>query len=273
MINNNDKRPVGIFDSGVGGLTVAKEIRQLLPNESIIYVGDTARVPYGSKDPETLFNYGKEIIDFMLTHNVKAVVFACGTSSANTFDRLQEQFPDLPLVDVLRPGVAECVKLAEQNPSIRLGIIATAATINSGLFAKLLEQESPGTILHSRPCPLFASMVEAGLANDKNNPLLHFVAETYLADLRGQIDALVLGCTHYPLLTDILANILGNIQFINLAAATAHKTKNCLASRNGLNENNHAPEKNFFVSGSKEVFKKTAQAIFNENCEPQKIQW
>jgi len=263
--------PIGIFDSGVGGLTVTKEIRRLLPSENIVYVGDTARVPYGAKDAETLLTYGREIIRFLLTKNVKAVVLACGTSSANTFDKLQDEFPDLPLVDVLRPGVATCLKLLQAQPHLRFGLIATAATIKSGLFERLLLEEIPNTVLHVRACPLFASMVEAGLAGKPNNPILHFAAQTYLSDLRGQIDALVLGCTHYPLLTTTLKHILGDIQFINLAESAAAATKTCLANK--LNGCDTPPTHQFYVSGSTEIFKKTARNIFNEEIEPLKISW
>jgi len=265
--------PIGIFDSGVGGLTVAKEIRRLLPNENTVYVGDTARVPYGAKDAETLLEYGREIIKFLLTQNVKTVVLACGTSSANTFDKLQNEFPDLPLVDVLRPGVAECLKLTKNKPDLRFGIIATAATIKSGLFQRLLLEERPETILFSQACPLFASMVEAGLTSKPNNPILHFAAQTYLSNLRGQIDALVLGCTHYPLLTTTLKHTLGDIKFINLAESTAATTKKCLAAQNKLNKKNTPPTHKFYVSGSTEIFKKTARDIFNEEIEPIKIDW
>jgi len=262
-----NKRPIGVFDSGVGGLTVAKEIRRLMPSENIVYVGDTARVPYGTKTPETLLQYGREIIRFMKTKNAKAVVLACGTSSANTFDNLQEEFPEMPLMDVLRPGAEVCRKMIENAPEIRFGIIATSATINSGLFEKLL----PNATLYSRACPLFASMVEAGLAAKPNHPLLHFAAETYLSDLRGKIDALVLGCTHYPLLTDTLAKILGEITFINLAESTAKSTKNKLIELNLLEKDNSPTLHEFHVSGSTEVFRATAQSIFNERCEPFKI--
>ena len=257
---------IGIFDSGVGGLTVAKEIRRLLPNESTIYVGDTARAPYGSKTKEELLKYGRDIINFLRTKNVKAVVLACGTSSANTYDTLQKEFPDLPLIDVLRPGVKTCAHLYEENQKIRIGLIATAATIKSGLFATLLAEKCPDITLYSRACPLFASMVEAGLASNPNHPALQFAAETYLSDLRGKIDALVLGCTHYPLLTNTLSQVLGDIKFINLAEATAIATKQALP-----HPATAPPTHEFYVSGSAEVFRKTAQSIFNESCHPKEI--
>jgi len=256
--------PVGIFDSGVGGLTVAKEIRRLLPNESTVYVGDTARVPYGTKSTETLLSYGREIIKFLQTKNVKAVVLACGTSGATTFDTLQAEFPNLPLIDVLRPGVEICAK----KPDAKFGIIATSGTIKSGMFAKLLAEKLPDAILYSRACPLFASMVEAGLAIKPNNPILRFAAETYLEDLRGKIDTLILGCTHYPLLTDILRQVLGDVDFINLAEATALAAKDAIGNMLADNLN---PTHEFYVSGSEEVFRKTALGIFGEDCKVFKL--
>ena len=257
------KRPIGVFDSGVGGLTVVKEIRKLLPHEDIVYFGDTARVPYGTKTPETLLEYGREIIHFMKTKHAKAVVLACGTSSANTFDKLQEEFPEMPLVDVLRPGAKACVDIAEKKPETRFGIIATSATINSGLFPQLLGDIS----IVARPCPLFASMVEAGLTSKPNNMLLKFVAETYLADLKGKIDALVLGCTHYPLLTDILSEVLGDVMFVNLGESTAIATMEKLRGNNAIDSTKTPGVHEFYVSGKAEVFSQTAKAIFNEEIQ------
>jgi len=262
-----DARPIGIFDSGVGGLTVAREIRRILPNESTIYVGDTARVPYGTKTPEQLLTYGQEIIRFLLSKNVKAVVMACGTSSAVTYEKLQEAFPDLPLIDVVRPGVDTCAQLVNANPDMRIGVIATAATIKSGLFSQLLTEKCPNVTLYARACPLFASMVEAGLP--ANHPAVRFAVEAYLSDLRGKIDALVLGCTHYPLLTDALAATLGNVKFINIGEATAQATKEKLAKLDLLADVNTPPTRSYYVTGSGDVFRTTGSLILGEECKPQ----
>jgi len=259
-----DDRPIGIFDSGVGGLTVAREIRRLLPGESTIYVGDTARVPYGAKSPEELLVFAQEIIRFLLSKNVKAVVIACGTSSAVTYIKLQEIFPNLPLIDVIRPGVEACAELAHQ----RIGLIATAATIKSGLFSRLIIEKYPGVTLYSRACPLFASMVEAGLP--PNHPVLRFAAETYLSDLRGEIDALVLGCTHYPLLTGALSATLGDIRFVDISEATAKATKERLTQFNILAEiGSNTPTHKYYVSGPADVFRTTGSLIVGEECEPE----
>jgi len=264
-----DARPIGIFDSGVGGLTVAREIYRLLPGESTIYVGDTARVPYGTKTPEELLHYAQEIIRFLLNKNVKAIVIACGTSSAVTYSTLREEFADLPLVDVIRPGVDECAKLVDTNPNTRLGIIATAATIKSGLFSQLLTERCPDMTLYARACPLFASMVEAGLPT--NHPAMRFATETYLSDLRGKIDALVLGCTHYPLLTDALGTALGDIQFVNIGEATARATQEKLTQLNLLSDNDTPAAHTFYVTGPDDVFRTTGSLILGEVCKPEKF--
>jgi len=253
---------IGIFDSGVGGLTVAREIRRLLPGENIIYVGDTARVPYGTKTPEELLSFAREIIQFLLSKNVKAVVIACGTSSAVTYNKLQEDFPDLPLIDVIRPGADECAALIDSNPSTRLGVIATAATIKSGLFSQLLTERCPGITIHARACPLFASMVEAGVP--VNHPAVAFAAETYLADLRGKIDAIVLGCTHYPLLTSVLTATLGNVDFINIGEATAIAAKKQLARLNLLSDSGIPPTYEFYVTGPTDVFNTVGSLILGQ---------
>ena len=264
--NKNSEKPIGIMDSGVGGLTVAKEIKQLLPFESTIYVGDTARVPYGTKNADTLFKYAKEIICFLVDKNVKAVVLACGTISSTIFERLQDEFPDLILVDVIRPGVSTCVELIRQKPDLRLGLIATTATIKSGMFTKLLENQLTkqlGRQLITRACPLFASMIEAGLKN--NHSLLTFIAKTYLSDLNNKIDALVLGCTHYPLMVDTLSYVLGNINYISLATSTAHATKEAIISC--TNSGSTPPSHSYYVSGNPSKFAKMAQLILNEEIE------
>ena len=265
----SDTRPIGIFDSGVGGLTVAKEIRRILPNESTIYVGDTARVPYGTKTPQQLLLYAREIINFLLSKNVKAVVIACGTSSAVTYETLLKDFPDFPLMDVIRPGVGECAKLVNTDPGTRLAVIATAATIKSGLFSRLLTENCPGITLYARACPLFASMVEAGLPN--NHPAVNFAVETYLGDLQGKIDGLVLGCTHYPLLTNALAACLGNINFINIGEATARAAKEQFAGRGILSDGNTPSTHEFYVTGPGDVFRTTGRLILSEDCEPEQL--
>ena len=249
-----DNRPIGVFDSGVGGLTVLREIHRLLPGESTIYVGDTARVPYGTKTAEQLLSYACEIIDFLLMQNVKAVVIACGTSSAVTYEKLRELYPDLVLVDVIRPAVK-----TKLNGNI--GLIATTATIRSGLFSRLLQEENPGQNIIARACPLFASMVEAGLS--PKHPAVKLAAEAYLGDLKGEIDSLVLGCTHYPLLEDTLREVLGDVELVNIVEACADEIKKRLEGESPavLGDVFHK----YYVTGAGENFRAIGSKIMEED--------
>jgi glutamate racemase len=256
---------IGIFDSGAGGLTVLQEIRRLMPHENILYFGDTARAPYGGKDSQTLISHGREIISFLKENGAKIIVMACGTSSSTSLAPLRAEFPDLPIVDTICPAVKATVALARENPALKPVFIATAATVKSGVFAKLFAEECPQIELHTRACPLFAPMVEAGLTKN-NHPLLSFAAENYLADLRGKVNALILGCTHYPLLTHALIHALGEITFINPATATAEAAKNLIAL-----SPERTPKISFYTSGDTKKFAEFIRLILNENSEPMKI--
>ena len=247
----------------MGGLTVLQEIRRILPNESVIYVGDTARIPYGAKDADTLFSYGKEIVRFLLDKGAKIIVLACGSTSSTIFERLQQEFPSVTFVDVIRPSVIACAKMAiNPHSRIRWGFIATSATIRSGLFVKMLKDRLPdkNAIIHARACPMFAPMVEAGI----NYPhfAFNFVAETYLGDLRNQIDALVLGCTHFPLID--FKPILGDINYINLATYAAIATKEQLEKENKINFSENVTIK-LYVSSAPETFSKAVRIILGED--------
>jgi len=312
---------IGVFDSGVGGLTVVKELRRLMPAEDIVYFGDTARAPYGSKDALTLLSYGREIIRFLLNKNAKIIVMACGTSSSTSFEALCADFPAVPIVDTIRPAVAATLALAKERADFAPVFIATEATINSGLFARLYNEgfakmrgasaaTPDGSVppreysasdewrdataraeatLYTRACPLFAPMAEVGL--EKNHPLLRFAAENYLADLRGKINALVLGCTHYPLLTDAITHALGDITYVNPATATAEATRDKLLETFGQNfapspsqnsvMGNNVPAQGFsangaslaksakieyYTSGNAKKFSEIAENIIGEPC-------
>lgn len=248
---------------------MAREIHCLLPGESTIYVGDTARVPYGTKTPGQLLSYARDIVRFLLRQNVKAVVIACGTSSAVTYKKLKADFPNLPLVDVITPGVDWCANLVAKKPDLRLGLIATAATIKSGLFPALLKEKCPNTTLYARACPLFAPMVEAGLP--ANHPAITFAVDTYLADLQGKIDGLILGCTHYPLLTQALSASLPNVDFINIGQATAKTAKEKLTQLNLLAGDGMPPTHKYFVTGPGKVFRTTGSVILGQPCIPEKL--
>jgi glutamate racemase len=198
----SDARPIGVFDSGIGGLTVVKAVRDLLPNESISYLGDTARVPYGPKSPETVQRYAIELADILIKQDAKALVVACNTVSSVALPALMKNFP-VPVIGVIEPG-AHAALAASRNR--RIGVIGTRATIRSGAYEKALRAADPSVKVTSQACPLLVPLIEEGLLNDEvtERMILRYL-EPLLAD---EIDTLVLGCTHYPLLTGAMARVL-----------------------------------------------------------------
>jgi glutamate racemase len=198
----SDVRPIGVFDSGIGGLTVVKALRDLLPNESISYLGDTARVPYGPKSPETVQRYAIELADMLVKRDAKALVVACNTVSSVALPALMKNFP-VPVIGVIEPG-ARAALAASRNR--RIGVIGTRATIRSGAYEKALRAADPNVKVNSQACPLLVPLIEEGLLHDEvtDRMILRYL-EPLLAD---EIDTLVLGCTHYPLLTGAMARVL-----------------------------------------------------------------
>lgn len=252
--------PIGVFDSGIGGLTVVKEMMRALPGESIVYYGDTARVPYGNKSPETVTNYSRQIARFLMSQEVKAIVVACNTISALALETIKAEF-DVPFVGVVKPGA----KMAAQTTkNKRIGVIATEGTISSGIYERFLKATSPEVEVFGKACPLFVSLAEEGWTND---PVTRMVAERYLAELKEkQVDTLVLGCTHYPLLRKIIGEVMGpEVTLVNPAYETAHELKYVLEDNHILNvaENTgetHVTHK-FYVSDGAEKFRQFANTI------------
>ncbi|HEX5387647.1 MAG TPA: glutamate racemase [Gemmatimonadales bacterium] len=218
--------PVGIFDSGIGGLTVTRAIYDCLPAESTLYFGDTARVPYGPKSPETVRRYSREILDWLLTQGVKAVVVACNTSTAHALDALRAASP-VPVVGVIGPGARAAVRAARGGP---IGVIGTAGTIASDAYARAIHAVAPGIRVEQRACPLFVPLVEEGWFD---HPAAELVAREYVAPLsRAGVDTLVLGCTHYPLLKPLLQRVMGpEVVLIDSAEETAGELSRVLAKR------------------------------------------
>lgn len=225
------KQAIGVFDSGVGGLTVAREIMRQLPYEDIVYFGDTARVPYGNKSPETVIRFSKQIVRFLMTKDVKAIVVACNTASALALPELQEEF-DIPIIGVIKPGAIAAVK---STVSKNIGVIATEATVKSGSYNQCLRELDPKITLVSKACPLFVPLVEEGLLEDR---ITDDVIGRYLHELKDyQVDALILGCTHYPLLRNAIGRYMGEeVKLVNPAYETAKALKELLKSNNLLNE-------------------------------------
>jgi glutamate racemase len=218
--------PIGIFDSGIGGLTVARAIYDRLPHESTLYFGDTARVPYGPKSPETVRRYSLEILHWLVGQGVKAVVIACNTSTAHALDALRAESP-VPVVGVIEPGARAAVAASRGGP---IGVIGTAGTIKSDAYGRAIRALDPKADVEQQACPLFVPLVEEGWFEHEAADL---IAREYLAPLkRAQVDALVLGCTHYPLLRPLLERVMGpEVKLIDSGQETAAVVGELLAER------------------------------------------
>ena len=251
--------PIGVFDSGIGGLTVAREIMRQLPNERIVYFGDTARVPYGSKSPETITKYSRQIARFLQSQQVKAIVIACNSASACALDAVEEEV-ELPIIDVVRPGAKTAIEATHNG---KIGVIATEATIKSGIYKRYIEENDTSVSVIGKACPLFVPLVEEGLWED---PVTDEIARRYLTELIDiDIDTLILGCTHYPLIRATVGKIMGDkVTLVNPAYETAQALK-ALLEREGM-ESEKRPELGtelyrFFVSDAADKFQKFANTI------------
>ena len=270
MIQTDKNAPVGVFDSGVGGLTVAREIMRQIPEERIVYFGDTARVPYGNKSRDTILRYSRQIIRFLRTKEVKAIVIACNTASAYALDTVAAE-SDIPIIGVINAGARTAVRTTRNG---KIGVIGTEGTIGSGIYTRVMKQMKPDIQVTGKPCPLFVPLVEEGLLHDS---VTDEIASRYLSVLKGKyIDTLVLGCTHYPLLRSTLRRLMGeDVTLVNPAYETAVELKQLLEER-GLKRDGAEPllgEKyQFFVSDLADMFTSFATSILpNEVKETRKI--
>ncbi|HAU85250.1 MAG TPA: glutamate racemase [Lachnospiraceae bacterium] len=247
--------PIGVFDSGVGGLTVARELMRQMPQEQIIYFGDTARVPYGSKSKETVISFSRQITKFLLTKDVKAIVIACNTASSFALETIRNEL-SIPVIGVIRPGA---VAAAQATQNGRIGVIATQGTINSGIYTRTLTEMNSELQVFEKACPLFVPLVEEGWLYDS---VTIEIAERYLNELQGyDVDSLVLGCTHYPLLSHTIQKVMGpDVTLVNPAFETAKYTKDVLL-KNGLECSTQMPNHKFYVSDGAEKFKSFANTI------------
>ncbi|MFH0924424.1 MAG: glutamate racemase [bacterium] len=259
----NQDGAIGVFDSGLGGLTVLKEIISLLPQEDIVYFGDTARVPYGNKSPDVITRFTFENIKFLLSKNIKALVIACNTATAFSLVAAKQKF-DLPILGVIEPGAKAAIKSTIKN---RIGIIGTEGTINSNVYSSSIKQLNPGIELYSSPCPLFVPLVEEGWLK---NEVTYKTAEIYLTDMKlYDIDTLILGCTHYPLLKEVIGEVMGEtVKLIDSAKETAMALKYLLEScsilkkKNDLNGN-----RKFYVSDVPSRFEKVGRMFLGKELE------
>jgi glutamate racemase len=250
--------PLGIFDSGIGGLTVARALFDRLPRESVIYFGDTARVPYGPKSPDTVRRYSGEILAYLLRRGVKAVVVACNTSTAHALDYLKQQSP-VPMVGVIEPGARAAVAATRTGA---IGVIGTVGTIASGAYERAIKALRPEARVHAQACPLFVPLVEEGWFD---HPAAELIAREYLEPLRkAGVDVLVLGCTHYPLLKPLLARVMGpGVTLVDSAEETAKAVAEELAAR-GLLAEGGSHEHTFVVSDDEPHFRKVGAQFLGE---------
>lgn len=253
--------PIGVFDSGIGGLTVLKEIISLLPGEDTVYLGDTARVPYGTKSRETVIRYSLENSAFLRSQGVKLIVAACNTASAYAVEELSEAL-DIPVTGVIEPGARAAL---EASPSGRIGVIGTEGTIGSHAYSRIIKALRPGANVFEKACPLFVPIVEEGFLEEKATEL---IVEHYLEGLRGSgIEMLVLGCTHYPLLKGPIARAMGpGVGLIDSAKATATVVHEMLA-RSGLAKSGKSgtASHRFFVTDSPGRFQRVGRIFFGHH--------
>ena len=223
-----DQRPIGVFDSGLGGLTAVREMRRLMPSENIIYFGDTSRVPYGGRSPEILLKYARQDVHFLRSFDIKAVLVACGTVSTTALPQLQAE-NDLPILGVVEPA---CRKAAAMTRNRRVGLIATAASVRSGAYQRSLRQLDPDIAVTAKACPLFVPLVENGRFR-RGDVVIETVAREYLTPLRDTgIDTLILGCTHYPLLAEVIAGVMGSgVTLIDSGASAARALRQTLSDK------------------------------------------
>lgn len=242
-------KPIGIFDSGAGGLTVVREIVNALPNENIVYLGDTARIPYGTRSKEVVTRFASELVEFLLKQNVKILVAACNTISATCLEEIQKISP-VPIIGVVKPAAREAAATTKTN---KIGVIGTRGTIGSGVYEKELKALKPEIEVITQPCPLFVPIAEEGMGNSE---VARLAAKQYFKVFEGTgIDTLVLGCTHYPLLRDVIQEIMGDdITLIDSAKPTAEDLKQVLEEKDLTNKG--PAENKFFVTDAPErVFK------------------
>ena len=252
-----DNRPVGVFDSGLGGLTAVKELMEVLPGEDIIYFGDTGRVPYGGRSRETIIKYARQDIAFLRRFDIKAVLAACGTVSTNGLEDFAGEY-DIPVWGVVDSAARAAVRATRSG---RIGIIGTNASVRSGSYVRKITSLMPDAVITQKACPLFVPLVEAGKTG-KGDAVLRLVAEEYLEPMKDAgVDTLILGCTHYPLIADTIADIMGaSVALVDTGAECARDIAAFLAENDMLSGNTHGHCR-YFVSDSAEDFERTAAAF------------
>lgn len=250
-----DNRPIGVFDSGLGGLTAMRTLVEAMPNEDIIYLGDTGRVPYGGRSRDTIIKYARQDIEFLLSHGIKAIAVACGTVSTVALEQIAEEY-DTPVFGVVEPAAWKAAHLSRSG---RIGIIGTVNSVNSGAYDRAIHRFLPHSETFSTACPLFVPLVENGRIH-RGDKVIELVVEEYLSDLREKnIDTLILGCTHYPLLSEVIGDFMGHdVQLVSPGAETAEYLIKKLKQADALAEPNRQGSRRYYVTDSPEGFLRQA---------------
>jgi glutamate racemase len=259
---NKKNRPIGIFDSGIGGLTVLKEILRELPSEGTIYLGDTARVPYGIRSPETVIRYSLENTRFLFSKDIKFLVVACNTASSVSLERIKSVVP-IPVTGVIEPGARAAVKATRSK---KIGIIGTEATVRSNSYTRLIKAIDRDVEVSGLPCPLFVPLVEEGWTDGE---VAAMVAEKYLREIKNKdIDTLVLGCTHYPLLKKVISKVMGkSVNLIDSAVEVAKEVKTILETSGLSRKQKSEPPREFYVTDSPVRFIKVGERFLENKIE------
>ena len=257
-----NNKSIAVFDSGLGGLTAVKELMKVLPNENIIYFGDTGRVPYGTRSNNTIIKYVRSDVNFLKTFDIKLIIVACGTASTVALPHIKNE-TDIPMIGVLEPTVQAAIDASEKN---RIGILGTSGTISSGKYEEEIKIINPDIFVYNKACPMFVPLVENGFIDDE---VAYLVCKKYLDEvLKADVDTIILGCTHYPLLEKTISKIVGpHIKLINSGAVTANFTKKFLEENNLLSDRTTGGEYRYYVSDSAENFTDVADKFLGKHIE------
>lgn len=264
-----DRRAIGVFDSGMGGLTTVRELERRFPYEDIIYFGDTGRVPYGSRSPETILRYARQDVAFLRTFDLKAIVIACGTVSSIALDQLEQECP-VPMIGVVEPAARAAAKTTRNG---RVGLIGTKGTISSGAYVRALKELHPDVEVTAQACPLFVPLVENGRFR-KGDPLVELVVKEYLEPFQAAgVDTMILGCTHYPLLTEAIGAYMGpEVTLISSGAACVETVARVLVDNGLESDKQEVGVRRYFASDSPESFEELASIFLGEDIHHQAVQ-
>ncbi|MCL4539535.1 MAG: glutamate racemase [Bacteroidetes bacterium] len=260
-LSRGPESPIGVFDSGIGGLTVVRQLMNLLPNENIVYFGDTARVPYGNKSFDVIREYAVQDAKFLISKGVKLIVIACNTASALAMDVVQAHSP-VPTIGVIEPTAGEALKLARSKG---VGVIGTLSTIGSSAYSSAIRRRDPDVKIMAQACPLFVPLAEEGMFDHQVTEL---IGREYLSAFSGKIDVLILGCTHYPLLRNTISKILGSgVELVDAGEATAKAVLELLTSTQMVNRQKSRPRYEFYVSDFPQKFNEIAESFLGRKLE------